>query len=291
MQNACEPAPPAWDGRLIRLRLDLAYDGTDFSGWARQPARRTVQAEVESAIAIVLRLPDAVLVQCAGRTDAGVHARGQVAHVDIPAGSWVTTSASGIEAGAAQRINGFLPADIVLRSVTVAPDGFDARFSALRRHYTYRIADSQRCLDPLARRYVLEHQGELDIDSMNAVAQVLLGQHDFAAFCRRREGATTIRTLLALRWTRNERDVAVLAVSADAFCHSMVRSLVGAMLAVGQGRRGVDWISELLTSTKRQSSVAVVAPHGLVLESVDYPADDELQARTQVTRALRTDAS
>jgi tRNA pseudouridine38-40 synthase len=260
-----------------RLRLDLAYDGTDFSGWARQPGRRTVQQVVEDALARVLRLA-AVATTVAGRTDAGVHATGQVAHADLP---------PDIQAdGLVRRLAGVLAPDVRVTALTVAPSGFDARFSAIWRRYEYLISDLDSGADPLRRRFVLDHRRRLDVTAMNDAATRLVGLHDFAAFCRRREGATTVRTLLDCAVRRFSDDVLV-TVRADAFCHSMVRSLVGALIAVGEGRRCSDWPASLLASTERSSAVTVAPPHGLTLVEVGYPPDDELAARAQLTRARR----
>jgi len=276
-----EPAVPlAGDGGLVRLRLDLAYDGTDFAGWAVQPGQRTVQAEVEAALATVLRLP-AARVTCAGRTDAGVHARGQVAHVDLPTGAW-----DGDERALGRRLAGVLPGDVAVRAVRLAPDGFDARFSPLWRRYAYRISEHPYGPDPLRRRDVLAHGRPLDLDAMAAAARTLLGEHDFAAYCRRREGATTVRTLLELTWQRDE-GLLVATLMADAFCHNMVRALVGASLAVGEGRRPVPWPAEVLAGGVRRPDVAVAPPHGLTLEEVHYPEDAELSDRAAATRRRR----
>lgn len=262
----------------LRIRLDLAYDGTAFFGWAQQPGRRTVQGVLQDALGVLTRA-DPPRVAVAGRTDAGVHARGQVAHVDLPV-------AYAQDPLLLRRLNGLLPPDVRVRRAVVAPAGFDARFSALSRTYRYRVADGPEAVDPL-RRDVLSRTRALDLPAMQAACAGLLGEHDFAAYCRRREGATTIRRLLDLAWERDGGGLAVLTVRADAFCHSMVRSLVGAMLAVGEGRRSVDWPGSLLALDRRADDVAVAAPHALVLEHVAYPPDAELGARQSVTRSLR----
>ena len=260
----------------MRLRIDLAYDGTDFHGWAAQPGLRTVQGELSSALATVLRVAS-VDVVCAGRTDSGVHARGQVVHVDVDAPL----------DQAVRRLNGVLPRDVRVRRVVEAPDGFDARFSAMWRRYAYRVADSPAALDPLHRRHVLAWPRPLDLDAMNQASLALVGLRDFAAFCKQREGATTIRTLQALGWSRDADGVAVATVRADAFCHSMVRSLVGCLLPIGEGRRPPEWAAEVLEAGARDPSVTVAHAHGLTLEEVAYPADDELAARAQTTMARR----
>ncbi len=281
--------------RVIRVRLDLSYRGTEFAGWARQPALRTVQGVLEEAIERVTRagrLP----VTVAGRTDAGVHARGQVVHVDVPSEAWAGLpgrSAQPPEEALVRRLAGTLPADVVVHRARVAPAGFDARFSALRRRYTYRVADGPRAWDPLRRDFVLWTRTPLDVGAMSAATAPLLGLRDFAAYCRPREGATTIRELQELSWTRPETGadagLVVASVQADAFCHNMVRALVGASLAVGEGRQDVGWPEQLLLARVRQPGVHVVGARGLVLEEVVYPADDELAARAAAVRARRMD--
>jgi tRNA pseudouridine38-40 synthase len=266
-------------GEVTRLRLDIAYDGTEFSGWASQPGRRTVQGDIEAALGTALRMAEPPQLTVAGRTDAGVHARGQVAHVDVPA------LPEDDERRLARSLNGILAADVRVKDVRPAPRGFDARFSALSRRYSYRVADE--FLDPLRRRDTLAWPRPLDVEAMNAAATRLLGEHDFAAFCKRREGATTVRGLLGFDWQRDESGVAVAWVEADAFCHSMVRSLVGALLAVGEGRRDVGWPSSVLENRVRDSAVNVVAAHGLTLEEVKYPDDEELARRAEETRRRR----
>lgn len=280
----------------VRVRLDLGYDGTDFSGWVRQPGRRTVQGEVEVALGRVLRLDPAPSLTVAGRTDAGVHARGQVAHVDLPSGAGGSSgdlpwdSSEGLSA-LRRRLAGVLPPDVRVHGVSVAPAGFDARFSALWRRYVYRVCDAPWGVDPLRRREVLWHNRSLDAARMTAAAERLLGEHDFAAFCKRREGATTIRALRRLDWARVGPGMLEATVVADAFCHSMVRALVGALLAVGDGRKGVPWPGEVLAHGVRDSAVNVAPAHGLCLEEVAYPADDELAARAVLTRRVRTPAA
>jgi tRNA pseudouridine38-40 synthase len=277
--------------RGMRIRMDLAYEGTDFHGWASQPGLRTVQGTLETALATLLRVPSVSLV-CAGRTDTGVHARGQVIHVDVDADAVSVAagrSTQPVPEALLPRLNGILPADVRVRRVVAAADGFDARFSALWRRYCYRIADRAETLDPLARRHVLTWPRPLDVEAMNAASKALLGEHDFASFCRQREGATTIRTLLELGWTRDDDGLAVATVRADAFCHSMVRSLVGCLLAVGEGRRPVSWASEILQAEVRDPAVTVVQAHGLTLEEVCFPPDGELAARAVETRARRDD--
>lgn len=265
----------------MRLRIDLAYDGTEFHGWAAQPGLRTVQGELEVALATVLRVPE-VRVVCAGRTDAGVHARGQVAHCDL------AEETDPVEVDRLpRRLNGVLPADLRIRAVAPAPEGFDARFAALWRRYAYRIADDAAAVDPLRRHHVVAWPRPLDLAAMNAAAASLEGLHDFASFCKQRPGATTIRTLQEFRWTRDDTGVAVGHVRADAFCHSMVRALVGCMVAVGEGRREPEWAAQILAARRRDPSVVVLHAHGLTLEEVAYPPDDELAGRVVQTSAKR----
>ncbi|SCK57463.1 tRNA pseudouridine38-40 synthase [Streptomyces sp. WMMB 714] len=271
----------------VRVRLDLSYDGKEFSGWARQRARRTVQEELESALRVVMRLGaeegEQVELTVAGRTDAGVHARGQVAHVDLPEAVWAEHSEQLL-----RRLAGRLPADVRVWRVGAAPPHFNARFSAVWRRYSYRVSDHPAGVDPLLRGHVLWHNWPLDVDAMNEAARMLLGEHDFAAYCKKRDGATTIRTLQELSWTRRTDGVLEATVKADAFCHNMVRSLVGAMLFVGDGHRPPDWPGQVLAAGVRDSAVHVVRPHGLTLEEVGYPADGELAARNLAARNRRS---
>jgi tRNA pseudouridine38-40 synthase len=277
-------------GEVARVRLDLAYDGTDFSGWAAQPGRRTVEGELSTGLTTVLRASQAVRLVVAGRTDAGVHARGQVAHADTDASALnqvAVRSDRSPDDVLRARLAGVLPADVTVSRVSRAPDGFDARFSATSRRYQYRLADDLSTHDPLRRRDTVAVRGHLDAHAMSDAAYLLVGLHDFAAFCKRRDGATTVRTLLAVSWERRPDGVLVGTVVADAFCHSMVRSLVGALVPVGEGRRDVDWPAEVLAGGVRDPGVRVMPPHGLSLEEVTYPPDDQLAARALETRAAR----
>ncbi|MGH6653824.1 MAG: tRNA pseudouridine(38-40) synthase TruA [Actinocrinis sp.] len=271
-------------GATTRIRLDLAYDGTEFAGWARQRSGvRTVQAVLEEALTAVLRLPEPARLTVAGRTDAGVHATGQVAHLDVQTGIWIEHADKLL-----YRLAGKLPLDVRVWGVRAVPADFDARFAALSRRYVYRVGDSRYGVEPTRRRFVLWHAHELDVDAMNEAGRLILGEHDFAAYCKKREGATTIRRLLRLEWARTRADEVEAVVGADAFCHSMVRALVAAMLMVGDGRRPAAFPAEVLGSLERHSGVNVVPPHGLSLEEVRYPADDELAARTLEARRMRT---
>lgn len=274
----------------MRLRVDFAYDGTDFSGWAAQPGRRAVESELSAALSRVLRAPEPVRLVVAGRTDAGVHAAGTVCHADVDEAAFAALpgrSDRTPQEAAVTRLNGVLPPDVVVRDVQVAPEGFDARFSALRRRYRYRLCDDVRRLDPVRRRDTVVHKRALDVAAMDAAARNLLGLHDFAAFCKKREGATTVRTLLDYSWVRGADGVLEATVLADAFCHSMVRSLVGVVVPVGEGRREVDWPAQVLSAGRRDPAVAVMPPHGLSLVEVVYPPDDRLAERATQARATR----
>ncbi|PRC41451.1 tRNA pseudouridine(38-40) synthase TruA [Mycobacterium sp. ITM-2017-0098] len=275
----------------VRLRLDIAYDGTDFAGWATQAGQRTVAGVIDEALSTVFRTP--VLTRAAGRTDSGVHASGQVAHVDVPAEALPHAYPRTVRPGAGEfdplvrRLGRLLPEDVRVRGIARAAPGFDARFSALRRHYIYRLTTAPYGVEPHEARFVTAWPRSLDVDAMSEAARKLLGLHDFAAFCRHRDGATTIRELQRLDCVRAD-DLISVQVSADAFCWNMVRSLVGALLAVGEHRRDAAWCAALLTSTRRASDFAAAPARGLTLVGVDYPPDDELSARNLVTRDVRT---
>jgi tRNA pseudouridine38-40 synthase len=259
----------------------VAYDGTDFSGWAAQPARRTVAGTLIGELIRVFGAAQGLTV--AGRTDAGVHATGQVCHVDLPAGAWAERGGTVI-----RRLAGLLPPDLRVVSAAVAPDGFDARFSALSRCYEYRVTDAPYGADPLRSRYTLAWPRPLDLPSLAAASKGLVGEHDFAAYCRRKENATTIRAISELSWRRDPVGVLVATVRADAFCQAMVRSLVGALLAVGDGRRPVPWPATLLTRVDRASEVVVAPPHGLTLVRVNYPQPEGYAVRAELTRNRRS---
>lgn len=304
--------PSKISGRLYsvettRLRLDLAYDGTGFSGWATQPGLRTVQGEIEQAIATLLRT-DATETRLTvgGRTDAGVHARGQVAHVDVTAEQLAKWGASQRQSkdiadrGDAphhdaarimtRRLNGVLQrsaSDIAIHRVAPAPAGFDARFSALRRRYEYRLRPDNARRDPLTARFTADVPRVLNLATMQRVSADLLGLQDFTTFCKAREGATAVRELLAFEWRETEDGAYAARIEADAFCHSMVRALVGSVVAVGHGRIGEDELLELRDARQRTSRFTVMPAHGLSLEEIGYPSDDGLAARAEQTRARR----
>ncbi|MGC0142873.1 tRNA pseudouridine(38-40) synthase TruA [Pseudactinotalea sp. Z1732] len=282
-------APPAGNEPAVRIRLDLAYDGTEFSGWAAQPGLRTVEGELRRGLGTILRTEPPRLV-VGGRTDAGVHARGSVVHTDVDAAAWESLPGRSDRApaqAALTRLAGVLPPDIVVRRATVVSTDFDARFSALRRRYSYRLCDRPALADPLRRRDTVIVPRPLDSEAMNTAADMLCGLHDFAAFCRPREGATTIRTLEDFSWQRPTEGVLEGTVVADAFCHSMVRALVGAVVAIGQGRQEPGWAAAVLAARRRDPAVMVMPAHGLCLEEITYPPTHELGARATQARAVR----
>ncbi|MBQ1060469.1 MULTISPECIES: tRNA pseudouridine(38-40) synthase TruA [Micromonospora] len=267
----------------IRLRLDVSYDGTDFSGWAPQPTRRTVAGVLMQTLDLVLGAGTATGLTVAGRTDAGVHATGQVCHLDLPAAVWREH-----EGRLLRRLARLLPPDVRVRAMTEVPADFDARFSATFRRYEYRVTDAPWGAEPLRRRHTLAWPKPLDLAALNAAAAGLVGEHDFAAYCRRKENATTLREVTRLDWRRDPDGILVATVQADAFCQNMVRSLVGAMLVAGDGRRPVQWPAGLLTRRERSSEVTVAPAHGLALVAVGYPADPaEYARRADLTRRLR----
>ncbi len=290
-----------------RLRLDLAYDGTDFSGWATQPGLRTVQGEIEQAIATLLRVDATdVRLTVGGRTDAGVHARGQVAHIDVTPEQFDRWGASQQQAKVpavhsdgtvseaerimTRRLNGVLrrsAPDIAIHRVAAAATGFDARFSALRRRYEYRLRPDNARRDPLTSRFTADVPRTLHLATMQRVSADLLGLQDFTTFCKAREGATAVRELLAFEWRETEDGAYAARIEADAFCHSMVRALVGSVVAVGHGRIGEGELLELRDARQRTSRFTVMPAHGLSLEEIGYPSDEGLAARAEQTRARR----
>ena len=265
-----------------RLRIDLAYDGTAFFGWATQPDRRTIQDLVEQAISQVSRGEVQSIV--AGRTDAGVHATGQVIHVDLPD----SVFSDGLNYGDLRyKLNRILDEDVRVMEISDAPEGFHARFSALRRIYTYKILDANEVIPPLSRYDLAPWYRPLDVDRMNKASALVLGHHDFAAFCKFKEGGTTLRTLEKYQWHRDETGLLVAEVVADAFCYSMVRNLVGAVVGVADGRKDPSWMAELLANKERVSDSLVFPARGLSLTQVDYPSDQELIDRAKLTIGKR----
>ncbi|ASY18964.1 tRNA pseudouridine38-40 synthase [Candidatus Planktophila versatilis] len=265
-----------------RLRLDIAYDGTHFFGWATQPGHRTLQDLVEEAISRISQTNIDSIV--AGRTDAGVHATGQVIHVDVPDAMFERDLTY---LDLRYKLNRILDEDVRIMNVSDAPQGFHARFSALRRYYSYKILDNNDVIAPLSRHDVASWYRPLNADRMNEASALLLGHHDFAAFCKFKVGGTTIRTLEKYEWHRSDEGLLVADVVADAFCYSMVRNLVGAVVCVADGRQSPAWIAQLLANKERVSDSLVFPARGLTLYQVDYPNNDQLLERAKITVAKR----
>jgi tRNA pseudouridine38-40 synthase len=244
-----------------RLRVDLTYEGTNFSGWAKQPNERTVQEEVEKALGTITQTKVATIV--AGRTDAGVHAKHQVIHTDLPTQTDINNLAF--------RLNQILDADIRVLTAQWAPDNFHARFTAISRTYQYKIIDGGKVTAPLDRHDSTEWFRPLDIELMNSGSKLLLGVHDFFAFCKFREGGSTIKNLLTFNWYRDEKDVVICEISADSFRYNMVRNLVGAAVCVGEGRFKPEWMFDTLKNKERIPDSYVFPAKGLTLISVQYP--------------------
>jgi tRNA pseudouridine38-40 synthase len=266
--------------------LDVSYDGTGFAGWAAQPGQRTVAGVLLGALTRLFGEPEhggAAGLTVAGRTDSGVHATGQVCHVDVRTARW-----SELAGTIVRRLAGLLPPDVRVDAAAVVPTTFDARFSALWRRYQYRVCDAPAGAPALRHRDTLSWRSPLDLTLLNAASAPLLGQHDFAAYCRYKQNATTVRAITELAWIREPDGIVVATVTADAFCQAMVRSLVGALLAVGDGRRPVDWPGSLLQRAGRANEVVVAPPHGLTLVAVGYPEDPaDYALRAVLTRNRR----
>lgn len=275
----------------MRLRLDIAYDGTDFHGWARQTeGTRTVQATIEDALTLVLRTP--VELTVAGRTDAGVHAAAQVAHTDIPGESLQQRSLDGDAGKLVRRLAKLLPEDVRVFAVREVTPRFDARFAALTRSYTYRVTTHPAGALPTRARDTAVWGKPVDIERAQAAADALVGLNNFAAFCKPREHATTIREVLAFDWvdvsTSHEQELYEARITADAFCWNMVRALTAACLTVGEGRRDFAWVASLLDKTARDPEVPLAPAKGLTLTGVTYPREEDLAARVAVTRDRRS---
>lgn len=272
--------PASIPGGLRRFRIDLAYDGTDFSGWAIQPGLRTVEGDLVKALEVIFgKLENGLRV--AGRTDAGVHAIAQVLHVDL-----TPVQARRIKSGLPKRLNAMLPRDVRIHKVELAAEGFHARFSATSREYRYRINQSA-IENPLIGRYQLWHKYPLDASKMHDAGQHLLGLHDFASFCKRRAGSTTIREMKKLRVSEAKGEI-VIDLEADAFCHNQVRSIVGALVAIGENTLSLKQLLAILDQKKRVGKFKVVGAEGLTLMKVNYPKDHLLAKQAEKTRNMRS---
>ncbi len=263
---------------FIRIRGEVAYDGKNFSGWGMQPDQRTVQGAIEDAFTQIIGGPRTV-VQCAGRTDAGVHATGQVMHLDVPL-NWSERLAD-----LAYKVNAILDDDVVIKGLLHTNQNFDARFAALSRSYTYFIKEGLR--DPLTRDRVYQHRNYLDVTAMNEASQVLIGLHDFSAFCKKTDYGTSIRNLKTFTWTRTPDDLIRVDITSDAFCYSMVRALVGAVISIGEGKRTKEWLADYLARGERDFGVFMAPAHPLTLVNVEYPPEEEFASRIEKTLKTR----
>jgi tRNA pseudouridine38-40 synthase len=262
-----DPAAPT-DGPPVRLRLDLAYDGSGFAGFARQPDQRTVQGTLEGALSRLLGQPADTTV--AGRTDRGVHALGQVVHLDVDVRVPRAQRAVSRPEQLATRLGRMVGPEIAVWAATRVPPDFDARFSATGRGYRYRLSDAP-VLAPLARHDRWHVQDRLAIGPMRQAARGLLGEHDFAAFCKRPpEGRTTVRRLEEVAISRPQPGQVDVRLAGTAFCHNQVRAIVGCLVEIGRGRQAPGWLGEVLVSRDRSRAARVAPPQGLVLERVRY---------------------
>lgn len=300
MISDAETAGDQPEPESTRIRLDIAYDGSQFTGWTKQPSLRTVQGDLETALATIFtRHGPSPTLTVAGRTDAGVHALGQVAHLDLTPDQLRSLErphrgpAKGKRLDPlttlAKRLNGIagLSSDVYVLRASLAPPGFDARFSGVWRRYEYRVADAAGPRNPLERNRTLWYPAVLDVELMNAASASLIGLHDWATFCKPKDFGTTIRTLQEFRWSSDQYGVLIANVKADAFCHSMVRALVGAALAVGEGKLQPGRLVVLRGELQRTSEFKVAPAKGLTLLEVGYPPDDQLAIRALQTRAKR----
>jgi len=278
--------PAGETGGLTRFRIDLAYDGTDFAGWGKQPNLRTVQGELLKALEQIFgKSADDFHMRVGGRTDAGVHADHQVCHIDL---TQIQLKRLGRNPLTEQRLNSLLPSDVSVLKIRRAARGFDARFSSSGRSYTYAIGDALTKANPKLARYTLQLPRELSVERMNSAAKRLLGLRDFGAFCRPRPGATTIRELRTLSVKRIRDGRILVEVSADAFCHNMVRSLVGALIAVGEGKLSASELAAIQKEAKRTSQFKVVGPSGLSLSKISYPPAKDLAKQADKARNMRS---
>ena len=295
----------------------MAYDGGGFFGWAKLPGRRTVQGEIERILHTVLRVPvddagEPLRLTVAGRTDTGVHASHQVCHLDVSE-TILARCVGHMDVppvvALTRRLQRMLPNDITIHGINEAPQGFDARFSALERTYVYRIADRSSEIDPRMRGFVLHVDDDLDLETMNQAAAMTIGLHDFGSFATPNPGGTTIREVKTAYWRRipqrplidgemtmgeryrtpsMESGLACFTIVADAFARNMVRSLVNGCVQVGIGKRSLDWFADKMATPLREGSTGPIAPQGLTLEHIEYPDDDQLAIRAETIRAKRT---
>lgn len=276
-----------------------------------------MQGEIERILHTVLRVPvddagEPLRLTVAGRTDTGVHASHQVCHLDIS--ETILARCIGHMnvppvVALTRRLQRMLPNDITIHGINEAPQGFDARFSALERTYVYRIADRSSEIDPRMRGFVLHVDDDLDLETMNQAAAMTIGLHDFGSFATPNPGGTTIREVKTAYWRRipqrplvdgemtmgeryrtpsMESGLACFTIVADAFARNMVRSLVNGCVQVGIGKRSLDWFADKMATPLREGSTGPIAPQGLTLEHIEYPDDDQLAIRAETIRAKRT---
>ena len=276
-----------------------------------------MQGEIERILRTVLRVPvddagEPLRLTVAGRTDTGVHASHQVCHLDVSE-TILARCVGHMDVppvvALTRRLQRMLPNDITIHGINEAPQGFDARFSALERTYVYRIADRSSEIDPRMRGFVLHVDDDLDLETMNQAAAMTIGLHDFGSFATPNPGGTTIREVKTAYWRRipqrplvdgemtmgeryrtpsMESGLACFTIVADAFARNMVRSLVNGCVQVGIGKRSLDWFADKMATPLREGSTGPIAPQGLTLEHIEYPDDDQLAIRAETIRAKRT---
>ncbi|MFA9446164.1 tRNA pseudouridine(38-40) synthase TruA [Egicoccus sp. AB-alg6-2] len=251
----------------VRLRLDLAYDGAPFAGFARQPDQVTVQGTLEAAAGRILG--QQIDATCAGRTDRGVHALAQVVHFDLdPTVARTDRALDDLEVFR-DRLDRLVGPAITIWAARTVPATFHARFSATRRNYRYRVAD-RPTIAPLARYDCWHVREPLSVTAMRAAARQLVGEHDFAAFCKKVPGRTTVRRLDTCSIRRDGDGLLHFRLDGNAFCHNQVRSIVGSLVEVGRRRHPPEWVGQVLASRERQGAGRVAPPQGLTLEGVGY---------------------
>lgn len=285
------------DGSVLftRFRVDFGYAGTAFHGWAKQPGLRTVEGHFLDCLTQIFGSDHTDFgITVAGRTDAGVHAHHQVLHIDLSVQHIRRLGRFGvpelIEGAIRDRLNSLLDADVRVHAVAKISQDFDARFAATYRRYRYRIADASSVKDPIEANNTLWLRRNLDVLAMQAAGLTLCGLHDFASFCRPRPFSTTIRELREVRVARRQDENRVIEVHllADAFCHNMVRSIVGALIAVGEGRATVSDVKARLDAAERTTSFKVVEPKGLTLMEIGYPDEADFARQVSAAKDLRS---
>jgi len=270
--------PTAKSSGLFRIRAKLAYDGTNYAGFGKQPDQVSIQGELEKSLKQIFN--QTIKTIAAGRTDRGVHARGQWVHFDLPQSAWQKVK------DAKYSLNHVLPSDIRILEIEKVIEDFDARYSALWRRYTYWVADKTHQLDPLRRHYVYKYGYKLDLAKLNKTSQMLIGLHDFATYCKPREHSSTVRNLMQFDWQVID-GLFVAELKADAFCYGLVRNLIGAVLPAGAGLIAIDEPKVRLVKKQRSETIFQAPANGLVLEEISYPAPALWAAQSKITRNPR----